>query len=65
MSGQSTPSVPNAAVVAATERRLEDRYCPHVRACSCRGRLRVAAWATLDALLRSGWTLTPPAGGDS
>lgn len=52
---------PEAAVVAVTETRLTDGFCPHERACGCRARLRASAWACLDALVRNGWTVTPPA----
>lgn len=55
------PSVPDEAVVAVTERRLADGFCPHERPCGCRGRLRGSAWACLDALVREGWTVSPPA----
>lgn len=53
-------SVPEEAATAVVEKRLLDGYCLHDRRCVCRSKLRMSAWATLDALLRSGWTLTPP-----
>lgn len=55
-------SVPELALYAVVTQRLADGYCPHVRRCSCAGKLRLQAWGTLDAFMRTGWTLSPPPG---
>lgn len=47
------------AVEDAVEGRMR-HFCIHVARCSCRSKLRMGVWQTLDALTNAGWQLVPP-----